>query len=101
MINFCKGPVCPTSQLLLEYRNNKLAPSRSIFISEHLEECDFCGAEFDLYANVQQTDENVAPSEIPAHLLELADLLLNNRHKDSSLLDKLLIEDRGLRLTGA
>ncbi len=101
MINFCKNSECPSSQDLLGFQNNELAPTSAAFISEHLELCDFCGAEVELYSQFPEIDEKVSLSEIPAPLFELAQFLLTNGHKDRSLLDKLLIEDKGLSLKEA
>ena len=101
MINFCKNSECPSSQDLLGFQNKELAPQIEAFILEHLELCDFCGAEVELYSQFPEIEERVSISEIPAPLFELAQFLLSNGHKDRSLLDKLLIEDNGLKLKEA
>ncbi len=101
MIGFCKSRKCPSSEMLLEYHSGNSTPEEAVVVFDHLEVCDFCAAELDLYAHSSQEEENVSLSDIPRPLFELADSLLNNRHKDSSLLDKLLIEDKGLTLTEA
>lgn len=101
MINFCKNSECPSSQDLLGFQRGELASKRAVTISEHLDSCDFCGAEVELYSQYPEIDERVSLSEIPAPLFELAQFLLTNGHKDRGLLDKLLIEDKGLTLKKA
>lgn len=101
MIAFCKSSTCPTSQDLLDYQHSQISGDFSRMIRRHIASCDFCGAEFDLYEHYPQGDESISISEIPGPLFELAESLLRNGHKDSSLLNKLLIEDKGLTLTGA
>lgn len=98
MIGFCKNSSCPTSQTLLSFENGNLTAEKHQSVAKHIEGCDFCSAEAGLYHDYPQTDEAVSPTEIPAPLFELAESLLNNRHKGSSLLNKLLIEDSGLSL---
>ncbi len=87
--------------MLLDFQNNALPRSASVVIAQHIESCDFCGGEVELYSQYPQSDEKVSASEIPAPLFELAQILLNDRHKDSTLLDRLLIEDKGLTLKEA
>ena len=101
MIGFCKNSSCPTSQSLLSFENRELAEDKHRAVAKHIESCDFCAAEVRLYHDYPQTEETVSPTDIPAPLFELAESLLNNRHKDSSLLNKLLIEDSGLTLNEA
>ncbi len=98
MIGFCKSPDCPPSEVLLDLQNGKLRAESAREIYGHLDLCDFCDAEVDLYSHYPEGDEPISLSEIPRPLFELAESLLNNRHKDTSLLNKLLIEDRGLTL---
>ncbi|MEZ5346264.1 MAG: hypothetical protein R2681_12005 [Pyrinomonadaceae bacterium] len=85
----------------MEFENGGLSPDKQRSVAKHIGECDFCSAEVELYHDYPQIDETVSPTEIPAPLFELAESLLNNRHKDSSFLNKLLIEDPGLTLNEA
>ena len=103
MISFHKSVNCPTSQELLEFQNNEIADGHRRRVREHICSCDFCGAEAEFYAHCPQTtEEKVALAEIPSPLYELAEALLNNKHKDNSLLNKLLLgENEGLTLREA
>ena len=98
MIGFYKSLGCPASDLLFDAHTKKLGAEMIDEIQSHADSCDFCGAELELYSNCPELDEGVKESEIPAHVRELAEFLLNNRHKDQSFLTKLLIEDAGLKL---
>ena len=93
MITFCKSADCPPSQDLLAFQNDavencKKAPE----ISRHLTVCEFCAAEVEFYAHYPQAVEKVKKVEIPLPLKELAQALLENKHKDFSSLDQLLGE---------
>jgi hypothetical protein len=70
-------------------------------IRGHLISCEFCSAEVEFYAHYPQSEETIIETEIPLPLFELADALLRNRHKDFSVLNKLLCESEGLRLEKA
>ena len=101
MIDFCKNSVCPSSQTLLDFQTNSLPAEHVKIVVNHVNSCDFCGAEVELYSRFVEMDETVAEAEIPAPLYELAEFLLNDCHKDRSFLTQLLIEDTGLTLTEA
>lgn len=90
MINFCKTKNCPASQELLEFQMAKCSTAKNEAIGKHLNGCEFCAAEVEFYANCPQEAETVLETEIPHPLFELATALLGNKHKDFSLLDKLL-----------
>lgn len=99
MISFQKHSNCPTSEELLDLQTRKMKADRRAALREHLCSCDFCGAEAEFYARWPQIgDEQVTAAEIPPPLYELADALLNNRHRDNSLLNRLLIENEDLTL---
>ncbi|MGI8669219.1 MAG: hypothetical protein ACR2J3_05130 [Aridibacter sp.] len=101
MIDFCKSLNCPSSQELLAYQAGDV--SRSLFeeINRHTESCEFCEAEIEFYEHYPQSEETVQTEKIPSPLFELAEALLNNKHKDTSLLNKLLNENDGLMLREA
>lgn len=92
MITFCKSAICPSSQKLLTFQNGEAAESESQTIRRHLTVCEFCAAEVEFYAHYPQSEEKIEKIEIPLPLYELAEALLSNRHKDFSLLNKLLNE---------
>ena len=101
MITFCKSAKCPTSEDLLSFEraggDGNLSVKKSEEIWTHLTGCEFCAAEVEFYAHYPQTaeDEDLEEAttrvEIPLPLYELAKALLNNKHKDFSLLDSLLV----------
>ena len=90
MITFCKSANCPASQDLLEFQKGETPYKQTDSIRNHLKACEFCGAEIDFYEHFPQDEENVMSAEIPLPLFQLAEALLNNRHQDTSLLNKLL-----------
>ena len=102
MISFHKNADCPSSQDLLAYQNNQLSANITENIGKHICSCDFCGAEVEFYSHCPKVDnERVSVSEIPSPLFELAEALLNNKHKGNSLLNKLLNDSDGLVLREA
>lgn len=98
MITFCKSTNCPTSQDLLAFQKGAKLKKENDVIEHHLEACEFCASEVKFYENFSQDEENVVSVEIPLPLFQLAEALLNNRHKETSLLNKLLIENEGLAI---
>jgi anti-sigma factor RsiW len=99
MINFCKSVNCPASQKLLAFQNGEVRAKERKTISKHLAACEFCSAEVEFYAHYPQTDEEVvAKAEIPTPLFELASALLDNKHKDFSLLNQLLCQNEGVKV---
>jgi hypothetical protein len=92
MVTFCKSANCTSSQNLLRFQNNEAPDKDARQIRAHLAVCEFCAAEVEFYAHYPQSDEKVSEVEIPLPLYELAEALLSNRHKDFSLLNKLLSE---------
>lgn len=98
MINFCKSANCPASQKLLAFQNGEVSTKESKTVSKHLAICEFCSAEVEFYAHYPQSEEVVAKAEIPMPLFELASALLDNKHKDFSLLDQLLCQNEGVKV---
>ena len=92
MVTFCKDTNCPSSQRLLAFQSGELSPKEGTIIERHLAECEFCIAEVEFYQHYPQSDEAIARVEIPLPLLELAEALLGNKHKDFSTLNRLLCE---------
>ncbi len=101
MIDFCKSLNCPSSQNLLAYQTGNVSRNLSKEINRHIETCEFCTAEIEFYAHYPQSEEAVKTEEIPSPLFKLAEALLNDKHKDNSLLNKLLNENEGLTLREA
>lgn len=92
MITFCKSATCPASQDLLAFQKGETVNKESDAIRNHLKSCEFCATEAEFYAQFPQNEDKVVSVEIPLPLFQLAEALLNNRHKEFSLLDKLLLE---------
>ena len=93
MITFSKSVNCPASQKLLAFQNGEVRQREGKIISKHLAACEFCAAEVEFYAHYPQSEEEVvAKAEIPVPLFELASALLDNKHKDFSLLNQLLCQ---------
>ena len=95
---FRKSANCPLSKDLLAYQTGEIQARERERISIHLRFCEFCEAEIEFYAHYPQADEAIEQTEIPQPLLELAEALLTNRHKDNSALNKLLNEADELEL---
>lgn len=62
-------------------------------IETHIAACEFCASEVEFYAHYPQSEETVATVEIPIPLYELAEALLNDKHKNFLALNKLLCEN--------
>ena len=96
MLSFHKNRECPTSEDLLAFQNGCSPTGKSRFIREHICSCDFCGAEADFYSRYPQTaHDKISVTEIPDHLFELAQALLNNRENGGVLLKRLIKESEG------
>jgi hypothetical protein len=94
MLSFHKDRDCPSSQELLEFQNGGTQNKKDLKINEHICTCDFCGAEADFYAHFPQSmDDRIKATQIPDHLFQLAEALLNNKDKGNKLLKKLLQEN--------
>ena len=99
MINFCKSVNCPASQDLLAFQEDEVSPNVAREIGEHIERCEFCEAEVEFYERYPQADDDpIQTDKIPSPLYELAEALLNNRHKDKSILNELLGKNKSLTL---
>jgi hypothetical protein len=94
MLSFQKDRECPSSQELLEFQNGASPGAVAGEINEHICNCDFCGAEAEFYSHFpQHQDDCISATEIPDHLFQLAEALLNNKDKGNKLLQTLLKEN--------
>ncbi len=98
MITFCKSAICPSSNDLLGFENGEVSVAEGERIKAHLAVCEFCASEVEFYAHYPPSEEAVATVEIPIPLYELAQALLNIRHKDYSVLNQLLNENEGVKI---
>lgn len=93
MITFCKDINCPASQDLAAFQKGETSLREKNEIQHHLELCEFCAAEIELYHRFPQNEEPVVASvDIPLPLFQLAEALLGNRHKKFSVLNGLVNE---------
>ena len=98
MVTFCKATNCPSSQELLAFQTGEVSIKEREKIEAHLAGCEFCASEVEFYTHYPQSEEMVAKVEIPIPLLELAEALLGNKHKDFSALNKLHCENEGVKI---
>jgi hypothetical protein len=99
---FCKKTTCPSSEALLTYRTSSLAVEQAVWVESHLDECDFCGAEFQLLAEHAPTEEEeCACVDIPSNLLCLAQSLLTADWLHIEALGETAFEKERLTLTDA
>jgi len=98
MVTFCKDTHCPSSQELLAFQAGEVSIPERERIEAHFTVCEFCASEVEFYAHYPQSEETVVKVEIPIPLLELAEALLSNKHKDFSTLNKLLSENEGVKI---
>ena len=76
-LSFRKTDACPSSHVLLSFREKKLAPEILTLVEYHLKGCEFCSAELPLlaYHNRPQKREG-KPPDIPMNLRILAESIL-------------------------
>ncbi len=75
--SFSKNPTCPSSNLLLSFHDQALAPEINFLIKHHLANCDFCCCEIPLLAfYTQPRKEECRPPELPIDLRVLAESIL-------------------------
>ncbi|MCY7376322.1 MAG: hypothetical protein LH472_10175 [Pyrinomonadaceae bacterium] len=98
MVTFCKDVNCPSSPELLAFQCGETSAKEGGKIERHLAVCEFCASEVEFYQHYPQAEESIAKVEIPIPLLELAEALLGNKHKDFSTLNKLLCENESVKI---
>jgi len=67
MKSFAKHSSCPTSHEILSYVEGLLRPIVQQKVAQHCAACDFCGAEAQLFAKYQPSEERHVP--VPASVL--------------------------------
>lgn len=88
MKGFFKKVNCPSSQELADLENGSLAGKRLREVQDHLDTCDFCDAEAELYARYPVWPDDVANDafiEIPQPLYDLAESFFRRRENPSGL----------------
>lgn len=81
-----------SSQELLAFQCGEISYKERGRIEAHITACEFCASEVEFYAHYPQSEESVTTVEIPIPLYELAEALLNDKHKNFLALNKLLCE---------
>ncbi|HKY42104.1 MAG TPA: hypothetical protein VJM50_03365 [Pyrinomonadaceae bacterium] len=81
IVEFRKTAACPASATLLSFLCNNLPAEAATSVKEHLEECDFCGAELPLLAHHQPVTGTNSTPEIPMELRILAESILGQNTK--------------------
>ncbi len=98
---FAKLRSCPRSETLLNYSRGALGAGR---VAEHVESCDFCGAEVQFLSRHAPPADALpfaAPSAIPEHLRRLAQDLLSEPSYNRARFAESLMEIERLTLTDA
>jgi len=75
---FIKQAACPSAETLLSYKAERLSLQQKLLVISHLNKCDFCRAELHFLSH-QKVEEIgcTQTSEIPQHLRQLAEAILN------------------------
>ena len=75
---FRKLHTCPSTELLILYRDAELTRARKEHVAQHLETCEFCGAEMQLLSKHWSPDCPIVrgPDEAPLSLRRLAEDLM-------------------------
>ena len=94
--SFSKNLACPSSNLLLSFRCQALAPEINFLVKHHLASCDFCYCEIPLLAFYAppRKGECRAP-ELPINLRVLAESILC-RDKSGKATAEGFANDKGL-----
>ena len=84
-VEFRKTAACPASATLLSFLCHNLPAEAATGVKEHLEECDFCGAELPLLAHHQPVTGTNRTPEIPMDLRILAESILATKSTKNHL----------------
>lgn len=74
---FEKERQCPSSEILLSYRQPDLTRGQTLQIAAHLDGCDFCSAELHLLSKYPSARESHECPPMPVNLQALAEALLS------------------------
>lgn len=87
---FEKGRQCPSSEVLLSYRQPDLTRGQTSQVASHLDRCEFCSAELQLLSKYPSTRESHESPPMPENLRALAEALLTrNRFAAEPFLEKM------------
>jgi hypothetical protein len=90
MNGFLKREDCPSSFELVAFQKGELSRERGLGVRRHLDRCDFCDAEVDLYLHNPLEEDSIETPAIPGPLFDLAEALLKGKHADGAALNALL-----------
>ena len=94
--SFSKKLACPSSNLLVSFRNRALAPDINSLVKHHLAGCDFCYCEIPLLAfHTLPLKGECRPPELPINLRILAESILG-RDKSAKIVSEVLGSQKGL-----
>lgn len=75
--SFTKNLACPSSNLLLSFQHQALAPEINFLVKHHLASCDFCYCEIPLLAfYTQPVKGQCRTPDLPINLRVLAESIL-------------------------
>jgi hypothetical protein len=78
--SFSKKLACPSSNLLLSFQRQALAPEINFLVKHHLAGCDFCYCEIPLLAfHTAPLKGECRPPELPINLRVLAESILGQK----------------------
>jgi hypothetical protein len=84
------------------YRTCEMAADHMVWVASHLDECDFCGAEFQLLTeHAPPEQEECAIADMPRNLRWLAESLLGAHPLSLESLAETVCEKERLTLTDA
>ena len=95
--SFSKHLSCPSSNLLLAFRRQTLAPEVNFLVKHHLAGCDFCFCELPLLAMYTPPGKGECRTpELPINLRVLAESILGQANSENEA-DEKAARVKGLR----
>ena len=92
--SFSKKLACPSSNLLLSFQHQALAPEINFLVKHHLTGCDFCYCEIPLLTfHKQPLKGECRPPELPINLRVLAESILG-QDKSAKVVDERKLADK-------
>jgi hypothetical protein len=92
--SFRKKLACPSSNLLLSFQNQALAPEINFMVKHHLSGCDFCYCEIPLLTFYKPPLKGECrPPELPINLRVLAESILG-QDKSARVVDETFSDQR-------
>lgn len=97
--SFSKKRACPSSNLLLSFHRQALAPEINFLVKHHLASCDFCYCEIPLVAFYTPPPKGECrPPDLPINLRVLAESILG-QDKSAKVVNESTPGQRGLTFT--